>query len=161
MRLTIAVPVSVAASPNQIFICSTSPSAVQGLRTSVHTSPHRRSPSTALQSLRNDLTRALLSAIYSRRSPSDVIHVLSAPSMQMDAVALVLYEALSVLEANTYGLLHLWHQDFLGVATEVYLFVFSRRCITIFADALLQCKISERGARGSEEFIDRAVEDST
>lgn len=67
------------------------------------------------------MARALISAILTRRSPSDVIHSLSSSTVSFETVAITLLQALSTLEAYPYGLSSMWQEELLGVVTEVYL----------------------------------------
>jgi hypothetical protein len=118
------VPVGVAVSPNRTFVCTASPSPINGIRTSVHSSPRRNLPSqagSASSQTRSDLARSLISAIYSRRSPSDIIHALGKPVVSLETVVSVLLETASTLEASSFGLKVVWMEELLGVVTEVYL----------------------------------------
>ncbi|GJE87143.1 hypothetical protein PsYK624_032260 [Phanerochaete sordida] len=120
------VPVGISVSPNQTYICSISstPSILQGPRVSVQPIPHSLPPTQgSLVSTpgRHELSRALISAILSRRSPSDVIRSLSPPMVLIPAVEMILFETATALEACTNGLQQAWYDELLGVMTEIYL----------------------------------------
>ena len=118
------VPVGVAVSPNGTFICTSSPSPITVIRTAVHSSPRRITPGPGAPvhpSQKSDFARAIIAAIYSRKSPSDVIHALTTPAISPETVVSVLLETLHTIETNPYGLAIGWIEDFMGVVTEVYL----------------------------------------
>lgn len=115
-----AVPTEVAVSPNQMLLCSVSSSSLFFSRTLVHAMPRRRH-ATSQTLHRSELTRSLAASILSRKSPSDVIHALSAHSLSLDIVAQTLYDTLSVLETYPNGLHDMWLDQILGVVTEIYL----------------------------------------
>ncbi|EKM55338.1 uncharacterized protein PHACADRAFT_255893 [Phanerochaete carnosa HHB-10118-sp] len=120
------IPEGIAVSPNQTFICGLSPTLAmnQGPRISVQPIPHPLPPSQgSLTSSpgRHELSRALISALFSRRSPSDVIRALSASAVPLSAIETVLLEAVAALETSANGLQQTWYDEFLGVITEVYL----------------------------------------
>ena len=114
------VPVGIAVSPNRTLICSISPSVSHSTRTTAHSLP-RQQLSPSLGASRNDLARSLVSAILSRKSPSDVVHALSAHVASMDVVLSTLSNSLTILETYSASLSDMWLEEILGVAAEVYL----------------------------------------
>ncbi|KAI0689786.1 hypothetical protein BC835DRAFT_1367462 [Cytidiella melzeri] len=113
------IPIGIALSQNHALLCSTSPSsAASSYRLSIHPLPHRHQAPTQL---RSDLSCILAQAIFTRMSPSDVIHALTNNSVPLETVTSTLLSAASVLEVNPVGLSELWIDEILGVATEVYL----------------------------------------
>lgn len=120
------IPVGIAASPNQIYICGLSPSSsvLQGSRVSIQPIPH---PSASNQNIltstpgRHELSRALISSLFSRRAPSDVVRALSASTISTSTLETVLFEAATALEMGANGVLATWYDELLGVLTELYL----------------------------------------
>ena len=67
---------------------------------------------------RSELSRTLVAAIYSKKSPSDVIHVLTR--LSAETATTVLYEAAAIFETYPYGMPQVWIDEFLGIVTELY-----------------------------------------
>jgi len=67
-----------------------------------------------------DFVSALISAIWSKRTVSDVAHQLSLGSISVQEVESVLYEVLEALESHDYGLRDVWFHEYLGMLLEVY-----------------------------------------
>ena len=67
-----------------------------------------------------DFVSALILAMRSRRTVSDVAHQLSLGSVGVQEVESVLYELLEALESHDYGLRGVWFHEFLGMLLEVY-----------------------------------------
>jgi hypothetical protein len=73
--------------------------------------------------MENNLSRlsgALVSSVYGRLSPADVIHVLARPSSSLDHVSDVLLGVLSLLEKHTSGTRRTWIRELFGIEIEVY-----------------------------------------
>ncbi|KAJ3537580.1 hypothetical protein NM688_g6664 [Phlebia brevispora] len=113
-------PLGVAISPNHALICGISPSTTVSARTTVYAVPHLKQVSTPGPP-KNDLSRAVVTSILSRKSPSDVIHALIMPSTPLDEVLNTLYNSLRILEAHSFGQYDMWIEDMLGIITEIYL----------------------------------------
>jgi hypothetical protein len=67
-----------------------------------------------------DFVSALISAMRSKRTVSDVAHQLSLGSVSVQEVESVLCEVLEALESVDYGLRRVWFHEFLGILLEVY-----------------------------------------
>jgi hypothetical protein len=67
-----------------------------------------------------DFVSALISAIRSKRTVSDVAHQLSLGSISVQEVESVLCEVLEALESHDYGLRDVWFHEYLGILLEVY-----------------------------------------
>ena len=67
-----------------------------------------------------DFVFALISAMRSKRTVSDLAHRLSLGSVSVQEVESVLYEVLEALESHDYGLRDVWFHEFLGILLEVY-----------------------------------------
>jgi hypothetical protein len=67
-----------------------------------------------------DFVSALISAMRSKRTVSDVAHQLSLGSVSVQEVESVLCELLEALESHDYGLRGVWFHEFLGMLLEVY-----------------------------------------
>lgn len=67
-----------------------------------------------------DFVSALISAMRSKRTVSDIAHQLSLGSVSVQEVESVLYEVLEALESHDYGLRDVWFHEFLGILLEVY-----------------------------------------
>lgn len=67
-----------------------------------------------------DFVSALISAMLSKRTVSDVTHQLSLVSVSVQEVESILYELLEALESHDYGLRGVWFHEFLGTLLEVY-----------------------------------------
>lgn len=115
----VAVPGGVTVSPNGILVCSISPSLLSA-RTVVHALP-RQSHSSPGGPPKRDLARALVSAILSRKSPSDIIHTLSSQITPLDVMFGTLYNSLNILEVHSPGAMDMWMEEMLGVVAEVFL----------------------------------------
>lgn len=117
----------VATSPNNALLCAMSPSSVHGAQTFIQALPKLRQqnhPGPSLSStnnFKNDISRALCAAIYSRNSPSDLVHFLALPTTSLATTSSTLYDALSILEINSYGLPEMWSEETLGVIMEVFM----------------------------------------
>lgn len=123
----LSVPTNIAYSPNRAVLCSIASSSFLDHRISIHALPRRRHYD--YQSL-NDahvahLSTLLVSAIRSRNSPSDVIHILSSPALSVDTAVDTMCHALAMLNKESTGLSEIWIAEVLGVATEVYRYVSS------------------------------------
>jgi hypothetical protein len=68
----------------------------------------------------SDFVSALVLAIQSKRSVSDVAHQLSLSSVSIQQVEGILYEVLEALELQDDGLRDVWFHEFLGTLLEVY-----------------------------------------
>jgi hypothetical protein len=68
----------------------------------------------------SDLVSAVVLAVRSKRTVSDVAHQLSLSSVSVQQVESILYEALEVLELHDDGLRDVWFHEFLGALLEVY-----------------------------------------
>jgi hypothetical protein len=66
------------------------------------------------------LVYPLVLSILSRKSPSDICHSLSLPSVSLEDVVTTLSGALTVLDTYNNGLTYGSTWDMLGVAVEVY-----------------------------------------
>ncbi|KZT09518.1 uncharacterized protein LAESUDRAFT_508521 [Laetiporus sulphureus 93-53] len=119
------IPVSVAYSPNRSLLCSVSSLLSVESQVSIHALPRRGNVDPASKDpyavFRMDLACAIASAIRARTSPSDIIHLLSLPSITTEIVANTLKKVLSLLQKGPNGQFELWADEVLGVATEVYL----------------------------------------
>ncbi|KDQ60976.1 hypothetical protein JAAARDRAFT_31975 [Jaapia argillacea MUCL 33604] len=107
-------------SSNYALICTAS-SSERPL--SIHPFPRPSPPGDFLAPSRpptSHLTTALLSAIHSRTTPSDVIYHLSLPTTPLRLVEETLYEALTSFDSGDNGLPGMWIHELLGVAVETY-----------------------------------------
>jgi hypothetical protein len=66
------------------------------------------------------LSGALVSSVYGKLSPADVIHVLAKSSSSLDHVSDVLLGVLSLLDKQTSGTRKTWIRELLGIEVEVY-----------------------------------------
>ncbi|KAI0345167.1 hypothetical protein BDW22DRAFT_1390553 [Trametopsis cervina] len=133
------IPVGIALSPNETLLCTISPSASAiGHRNSIHSLPRRHPIPSQTPSARSEMSRLLAQAIYTRKSPSDVIHALAEHSTSLETVVNTLYSAAAVLESNTVGLGEMWAEEILGVATEVYLARSKTSVVETEKDALME-----------------------
>lgn len=144
LKKPLPVPAGVAVSPNHVLLCNVSPPS-QGSRSSVYSLPRRTLPSLPAVPFppplgpKNELSKALCTAIYGRKSPSDVIHTLTLSTTPYQFVVSTLYGALSIMEASTFGLPGMWMDEMLGVITEVYLYVSLGMCFLVRSTYLLLC----------------------
>ena len=67
-----------------------------------------------------DFVSALISAMRSNRTVSDVANQLSHGSVSVQEVESVLCELLEALESHDDGLRGVWFHEFLGLLLEVY-----------------------------------------
>jgi len=91
-------------------------------------------------------------AIRSRKSITDISHILSHPSTQLDDVSDLLYHTLSILEVTNDGMSDMWTRDLLGVAVEIYRY----RHHYVFMhtiDSLGRIKVLHQGRSNSETEI--------
>jgi hypothetical protein len=88
----------------------------------IHTLPKKfRNDSSVVEHPRvPDFVSALISAMRSKRTVSDVAHQLSLGSVSVQEVESVLCEVLEALESHDYGLRDVWFHEFLGILLEVY-----------------------------------------
>ncbi|KAI0082625.1 hypothetical protein K474DRAFT_1654738 [Panus rudis PR-1116 ss-1] len=116
------VPSSVVLSPNQALLCivPSSPNA----RLSFHLLPKpqvaQSSNAAAAPAITREYYKSLSAAIYSRNSPSDLVHTLIRLPGPPNVVSNVLYNVISILESNSFGLSEMWLEEILGLATEIY-----------------------------------------
>lgn len=68
----------------------------------------------------SDYVSALVLAVRSKRTVSDVAHQLSLSSVSIQQVESVLCEVLEALESHDDGLRDVWFHEFLGTLLEVY-----------------------------------------
>ncbi|KAI0273731.1 hypothetical protein BC834DRAFT_855279 [Gloeopeniophorella convolvens] len=117
-----APPFYVALSPNGALFCSIPPLMVTPSRVLVHAMPKRTllNATPPQDQPAPDFILALISAINSKRSVSDITHQLSSNSISVQEVEGVLYEVISSLQSQRDGLRDVWLHEFLGVALEVY-----------------------------------------
>jgi hypothetical protein len=133
-------PVSVALSPNAALLCAVSQSTTTTSRLTIHTIPKKSQSDnpgrpTTFTSLDfssqwfglaveyphvTDFVSALVSAIRSKRTISDIAHQLSLNSVSVQELESILCEVLEALESHDYGLRDVWLHDFLGTLLEVY-----------------------------------------
>ncbi|KAI0006126.1 hypothetical protein BJV74DRAFT_22263 [Russula compacta] len=115
-------PVNVALSPNAALLCVVSQSTTTASKLTVHTIPKKfMSGNSVVEHPRiPDFVSALVSAIWSKRTVSDVAHQLSLSSFSVQDVEGLLCEVLEELESHDYGLRDVWFHEFLGMLLEVY-----------------------------------------
>ncbi|KAI9509649.1 hypothetical protein F5148DRAFT_1186141 [Russula earlei] len=115
-------PVSVALSPNATLLCAISQSTTASLRLTIHTMPKKLpNDKSVVENARiPDFVSALLSAIRSKRTISDVARQLSLNSVSVQEVESILCEVLEALESHDYGLRDVWYHEYLGILLEVY-----------------------------------------
>lgn len=111
------VPIYATVSPNEVLLCSLS-SNLYVSQVSVHALPKPVS-----DTVTRNLSTSIASALLSRRSTSDFVHVLSLPSMSLDDVADIMYHTFKVIEDQPAGRPGLLTSHALGVVLEVYRFV--------------------------------------
>ncbi|KAL4251734.1 hypothetical protein ABKN59_004474 [Abortiporus biennis] len=120
------VPAGVVCSPNTALLCTVSSTA--GARLSVHSIPRLSSHSGTITTKfsspstpKASLPKAICAALYSRKSPCDVIHALTLKSTPIHTVISAIHSSISIMESNPYGLPEVWFDELLGIITEVYL----------------------------------------
>ena len=117
-----AVPASISLSPNEALLCCMS-SPLLGSHVSIQPLPRRvfgDSASTTGGHFPEDLAKLLVTAIRSRRSPSDVIHALEMPALPTEVTATALFQSLAIMEKQSFGLPEMWTAELIGIAAEVY-----------------------------------------
>jgi len=114
-----------ALSPNNVLLSTVSTSLL-ATRTAIYTLPVQQTKDSPDQSseLSNDssLSSALVAAINSRKTTSDVTHILSRTSTSVGQVADTLYATLSTFPERTssIGMSGLWTWEVIGIAVEIY-----------------------------------------
>ncbi|KAI0306477.1 hypothetical protein B0F90DRAFT_1690235 [Multifurca ochricompacta] len=115
-------PLGIAISPNAALFCAVSQSAVTASRLSVHSMPKRLQKGVSVSQLHPvpDFVSALVSAVKSKSTISDVAHQLSITSVSVKEVEGTLCEVLEALETQDDGLRDVWFHEFLGILLEIY-----------------------------------------
>ncbi|KAI0256797.1 hypothetical protein BJV78DRAFT_1116968, partial [Lactifluus subvellereus] len=118
-------PLSVALSPNAVLLCAVSQSTLTASRLTVHSMPKKLQKDVSGRTTTephpiSDYVSALVLAVRSKRTISDVAHQLSLSSVSVQQVESVLCEVLETLESHDDGLRDVWFHEFLGTLLEVY-----------------------------------------
>lgn len=112
------VPLNGAPSPNHSLFCTLSPSSP--IQTTVHIVQDPKQTIIHNGAPRPVLSFALASAVLSRRTTADIVHILSAVSHPITEVIDTLYHAFVLLDSSHNGNPVILVTEMLGVIVDVY-----------------------------------------